>query len=150
MVHTSDHTLERIEQSDRHEIWQVARGTMHLSWSERSLLARFHGHGDARFADPLMRAGNALIAKSGQLELFFDADDISGYDSELRTAWTSWFIRQRSKMTRIHFVSRSKVASMGAAVVNLALLGLIEIHPDLRAFDAAARARGLGSTKRTR
>ena len=66
------------------------------------------------------------------------------YDSELRTEWTRWLLRNRARLEDIQIVAGSKIVAMGVSVANVALGGIIQSHPKRSAvFLNQVKAAGL-------
>ena len=62
----------------------------------------------------------------------------------MRTEWTHWLVTHRARLDDLHIVARSKLVTMGVAVANLALGGIIKLHAQREGeFSNALRAAGL-------
>lgn len=123
------------------------RGTLETVEHAPLLLLKMTVHGHKEFAAPVHRVLDAWVASGAKnIELFFDAAELSSYDSELRGLWTDWVVRNRANIKSIHLFTRSSIVAMG---INLAraIVGKIMIsHAERRDFDRAfADARRAGS-----
>jgi hypothetical protein len=116
------------------------------------VVARFSGQGDKAFVAPIVEAFASALKTVARAHIFFDAEAMSSYDSELRTGLTAAFLEERAKIAELHVLSASKLTAMGVSVANLALGGIITSHheraPFARSLDtrlAAARVLDFSS-----
>jgi len=116
------------------------------------LVVQLSGYGDVRFADPIMKAFDEILRAGMRPEVFFEMGGMHNYDSALRTRLTSHFAAQRSQIQTMQMHTRSRLVSMGIAVANLALGGMIVTHDDVKSLQtvldralAAAKIAGLSS-----
>ncbi|MBL8681231.1 MAG: hypothetical protein JNK05_18785 [Myxococcales bacterium] len=114
------------------------RGTLETIERSPVLLLKMSVHAHKEFAAPVHRVLDAWIASGAKdIELFFDAAELASYDSELRSLWTDWVLRNRANIKAIHLFTRSSIVAMG---INLAraLVGKIMIsYAERREFDRA-------------
>lgn len=144
MSETDPPPAELVKSDSQSQSWRTKRGTMNLDWTESgALLVVLAGHGD-RVLAPLMTRRADLLAARSRMRFFFDFWQMPTYDSEMRTEWTSWLVKHRSRLDGVHVVARSKLVSMGVSVANLALGGIIKSYPATSGpFALAAKAAGL-------
>lgn len=128
-----------------YERWQGATGQLALRWSGRGgLEISVSGHGGSDLIELPTRRGDVVLRASGQLSLFFDLGEMPSYDSAMRVRWTEWVLQRKSSVNCLHVVARSKLVTMGVAVANLALDGLITSHTRREGtYVAALRAAGI-------
>jgi hypothetical protein len=111
------------------------------------LVARLAGYGEAEFAGPILDALEKILLTKRVVRLFFDAEQLHGYDSQLRTTLTEQFRNERSKIEVFRVLSRSRLVGLGISVANLALSGLVTVHSKRAEFfgelDAALGAAGV-------
>jgi hypothetical protein len=125
-----------------------AKGQLFL-WlpSPALLVAKLTGQGDKGFAAPIVRGLESSLARGGKIEMFFDAESMATYDSELRTALTAAFLEKRGRISGLHVLVGSKLTAMGVSVANVALGGIVITHserpPFARALDRALAAAGV-------
>jgi hypothetical protein len=105
-----------------------------------------------RFNGEIVEAFASALKTVARAHIFFDAEAMSSYDSELRTGLTAAFLEERAKIAELHVLSASKLTAMGVSVANLALGGIITSHheraPFARSLDtrlAAARVLDFSS-----
>lgn len=79
---------------------------------------------------------------SGPIRLFFEFWDMPTYDSQMRTEWTGWLLRHRSRLESLHVLARSKLVLMGVSVANLALGGIVKTHETTATFERALHTSG--------
>jgi hypothetical protein len=119
-------------------IWRHAPGL---------LIVRLDGHADKLLAPPILEAFDQVVASRSPIEMYFDAELLESYHSEVRTRLTSRFVRDRARITSLHVLVRSKIVAMGVSVANIALGGVVTSHghrqPFARALDGALDAHGV-------
>ena len=130
--------------------WKSSKGQLSL-WTPQPglLVVKMTGQGDKAFATPIVRGFERALEDAAQVRLFFDAELMATYDSELRTTLTAAFVEKRSHIDSIHVLVGSKLTAMGVSVANLALGGIITTHwrrppftSALNAVLAATKSRG--------
>jgi hypothetical protein len=133
------------------------RGSIAVWMRAPILLAQMIGHGDGRFADPIIGAFDEALPRKLPVQIFFEMGGMPNYDSALRTRLTSHFASHRTQIASLHVFTRSRLVAMGVAVANLALGGVIISHESLVAFQAAldreiakANVSGLSSSSLAR
>lgn len=131
-------------QGDRGSVGVWARGPI--------VLTQLTGFGDGSFADPIIAALDEALTGKGPIHFFLEMTAMENYDSALRTRLTNHVSQNRPRVASLQVVARSKLVTMGVAVANLALGGLITNHGSLSAFQAAldraiaeAKVSGLSS-----
>ena len=142
-VSDPDIEIREIASGPAFETWQGS-GTMHLHWTRQGVVRiAVSGHGHAEFAAPVVRRWEGAIRSGGRMTLLVDFGEMPAYDSKLRVELQAWGVKHRAQVESIHMLSRSKLVSMGAAVTNLALGGMITMYDVQGAFDAVAKSLGL-------
>jgi hypothetical protein len=92
-------------------------------------------------ADLFLRFSQERVAaKPGALYAFHDWLDMTGYDSVCRTRLTEWSVRNLDAFAEVHIGIRSKLVAMAVQVANIALRGLITVHPGKVQLEAALHA----------
>jgi hypothetical protein len=135
--------VREIEKGPTFEVWQGS-GTMRLDCTRQGVVRIIvSGHGHAEFVPAVLRRWDGAIRAAGSMTLLVDFWDMPAYDSGLRVPLQGWGVSHRSQVEAIHFLSRSKLVAMGAAVSNLALGGMITMHNQQGSFDAVAKKLGL-------
>jgi hypothetical protein len=113
------------------------RGSIGVWMRSPILLAQMIGHGDGRFADPIIDAFDEALRGKHAVQIFFEMGGMPNYDSALRTRLTTHFATHRARVASLHVFTRSRLVAMGVAVANLALGGIIISHDSLAAFQSA-------------
>ncbi len=94
------------------------------------------------------RCTRACAAGGPRLIAFHDWEALTSYESEARTALTTWGFDIRSGVERVHILVRSKLVRMGVSVASIVLVGMIVAHGERTKFDrelfAALAARKPG------
>ncbi len=101
------------------------------------LVAQMVDHGDEAFATPIAQAFERALEGAGPVRMFFDVGRMHNYDSPLRTRLTKRFLGDRARIAGIDIFVQSRIVSMGVAVANLALGGIIAAHPKRLGFNLA-------------
>jgi hypothetical protein len=132
---------------DRHgptfERWLGKGGHLVLRWKNAGVVQVIvRGHGDGRFANPILRAFDTMADRYGTITVFCDFGQMPTYDSALRKELTDWCRERRRSLRAFHVVAESKIVVMGFSIANLALGGIIESHIERDTFEAAMRRAG--------
>lgn len=125
------------------QCWCVAQST---------LVCRVTGTMTLQHAEMMMRYSEIINERNGGIPApaIHDWLGLENYHSNARLALPHWLLRNRGEFTDVHLASTSKMVSMGVAVANIAVGGIIEHHTALpslqRSFDllhapVAQRAR---------
>ena len=129
-------SVEKVVLPQRGLAWRTERGAVGVWTPEQSLLVvSLRGHGESRFAVPILDAYEGL-AKTGPIHLFFDAEGLTNYDSSLRTELTARFMPDRTRSASFYVLVRSRLVAMGVSVANLALGGVVKTLADRALFKA--------------
>jgi hypothetical protein len=104
------------------------------------LVTRASGHIDGAIAAHFIEAGNAVIQRDGKLAGFHDWAEVNTYDSAARSRLTSWGHDVRASVREVHFLTASKILSMGIAVASILLRDMLTAHRDRAEFESALRA----------
>jgi|SRR5688572_20488266 hypothetical protein len=109
--------------------FETSRGRLGL-WTPADglVIARLVIHGEAAFAPPIIEAVDSRLARAERVRIFFDAEDLLRYDTELRTALTARFFADRARIESLHVLVGSRLVALGVNVANLALRGLVTSH----------------------
>jgi hypothetical protein len=121
--------------------WRTARGNLGI-WAPAPgiVLVQLTGYGEEEYASHIINAIDSGLESGARLKMFYDMEAVSSYDSALRTKLTSRFLECRKEIDALVVIARSRLVSMGIAVANLALGGIIKLHEDHAAFAAAFEA----------
>jgi hypothetical protein len=121
--------------------FQVGSGQLAI-WkpAPQLLIARIAGYGDGTFVSPIVAAFEESLRRASRVELFFDAEALETYDSELRTQLTARLLADRKRIAELHVLVKAKLVAMGVAVANLALGGIMTSHTARRPFVVALEA----------
>jgi hypothetical protein len=72
--------------------------------------------------------------------ILIDLGEMVGYDSAFRQGMTEWARRMvKDRGAVMHIYVRSKIVQMGVAVANLALGGVLQVHPNRTALEQVAQ-----------
>jgi len=114
---------------------------LRIEWTAGGqVLVTCEGHGDALYAK---RITERLQSMGGNLVIFFDGWLLVDYDSDLRIELTNWLIKNRDRLAELHAVYQSRLVAVAIEVANVALGGLIKIHPSRSTFDQEVAAANL-------
>ena len=105
------------------------------------------GHGHVEFTQPCNRRWDEALRKNDRLTILADLWTMPGYDSGFRLGLTEWVDRHRSQMDPIHVLTRSQLVSMGVAVGDHALGGLIKVHTLRTSYDLAVQKLAVPTPK---
>ncbi|HWB80464.1 MAG TPA: STAS/SEC14 domain-containing protein [Nannocystaceae bacterium] len=87
---------------------------------QRCLVIRFSGNLTADSArTALQRVHEALAEQHGAVTMIWDAQHMTGYETEARTLWQVDMDGLKPRIDAIHLVARSAIIRMGAAVVGM-------------------------------
>jgi hypothetical protein len=109
---------------------KTARGTVRV-WTllPTVYVTCMSGHLQDAHAELLEAYGQDRIERAGgQLYVFHDWIEMSGYDATSRQRMTTWSVARRHVYAEVHLAIRSKIVAMGAHVANIALGGLMHVH----------------------
>lgn len=101
------------------------------------------GHLDRPMGLHVLDIASRAAATVKRLHIFCDWAEMSGYESDVRSAFTQWAATNRSKVT-FHLLVGSKLVAMGVSVANLALGGILVGYTNRASFDAALRSTKMG------
>jgi hypothetical protein len=111
------------------QVWQGASGTLRLLWNDAGaveIMVRDHGGED--LVDIVTQRMEQVLGRGSRIVLFFDLGDMRSYDSVMRVRWTDWVQEHIRQVESLDVIARSKLVTMGVAVANLALGGIIKVH----------------------
>lgn len=130
-----------LEQVDR---YTSARGEAVISLIKADvMLLKITGHLDGPMGMHVLDAATKAAAATKHYHIFCDWAEMTGYDSDMRSAFTQWAASHRSKVT-FHLLVGSKLVAMGVSVANLALGGILVGYTNRTSFDAALRSTKMG------
>jgi hypothetical protein len=86
----------------------------------------------------------AQALRGGAKAVFFDLEAMTDYHTDMRTHCTQVILSNRTNVTRLTVIAKSKLTKMGVAVANVALGGIIEMIDGRSAFDLALRLAARG------
>jgi hypothetical protein len=134
-----------IESGDSRELWQGTSGTLRLRWNGRGAIeTTVREHGGEELVDIVTQRMESSLREAQRVQLFFDLGAMHSYDSAMRVRWTEWLKKHLSQVDRLDVIARSKIVTMGVAVANLALGGIITVHSGHQgSYDAALSEAGL-------
>jgi hypothetical protein len=107
---------------------EVVLGALRFDWTRTgAIIKTLVGHGHLAYLPAYLRISNAALAHTGRFVYFTDYWNATAYDSQLRIEFTDWLTKNHSKDDGCHTLVRSKMISMGVAVMN-ATLGGTQTH----------------------
>lgn len=132
--------LVRVDHGATHETWIGKGGKLTLRRSAGPVVrVEIDGHGDGRFAVPILRCFAATRDRVGAVAAFLDFGALQSYDPQLRTEITTWCSDRRKSIRGLHVLATNKVVAMGVSMSRRALDGLMTAHEDRASFEAAFR-----------
>jgi hypothetical protein len=98
-----------------------SRGSFELAGKAPQIyLATFRGHCDAALGDASIEEQTRILPSRGQVLIFTDCEEMTGYDSDVRVRFTEWSIQNRDRLGHGQVLLRSKIVAMAVSVVSLA------------------------------
>jgi len=129
------------EQADR---YTSSRGEALTSLPKAEvMLLKITGHLDRPMGLHVLDIATKAAVGTKRLHIFCDWAEMTGYESDVRSAFTQWAATHRSKVT-FHLLVGSKLVAMGVSVANLALGGILVGYTNRTSFDAALRSTKMG------
>lgn len=107
------------------------------------VVLKITGHLDRPMGTHVIDILNRYTTGIKRLNVFCDWSEMTGYESDVRSAFTQWVASNRARVT-FHLLVGSKLVSMGVSVANLALGGILVGYTNRAAFDAALRSTKMG------
>ena len=80
------------------------------------------------------------MPKASRVDVFFDVEGLTSYDSGLRTGMTKGLLADRERIASLRVLVRAKIVAMGVSVASLALGGIVTTVRERSAFKAALDA----------
>lgn len=94
------------------------------------------GHMQDAHAEFLEVYGTERIRRSGgELYIFHDWMEMTGYDTKTRYRLTKWSVARRDNYEEVHLAVRSRIVAMGVQVANIALGGFMRVHTGLAGLE---------------
>jgi hypothetical protein len=139
--------IQKVDAGASFEVWRSTAGALRLDWNRQGVvLETMLGYGSHEFGTVIARRWEALRRGGVQVLILIDFWDMPNYDSGFRTTMQDWALKNRTSMVQtVHILTSSKLVSMGVAVANLALGGIITAHTQRPPFDAAVKKLGLAA-----
>jgi hypothetical protein len=132
--------MSAVPGAERVGIWKGSQGEVEISRCGSAVaLVRMAGAAEHGAAPVIEVALSSLFAGGHSLHTFWDLRDLVQYHSNVRVVSTNVLLNNRPRVLSVHTLSNSKIVSMGVAVANLALGGIIENHTTAASFEAALR-----------
>lgn len=120
---------------------QTGQGRVWYREEQKTAEVLCTGHMDTLSVPLITQRFDRLLDAHGRGGAFFDWEDATSYDPGVRRSWMAWLEARGSRVESIHFLTRSRLISMGIQVANLAWLrGKFEVHAS-RASYLTARGR---------
>lgn len=107
------------------------------------MVLKVTGHFDRQMGLHVLDIASRAVATVKRLNIFCDWAEMTGYESDVRSAFTQWAATNRAKVT-FHLLVGSKLVAMGVSVANLALGGILVGYTNRASFDAALRSTKMG------
>lgn len=107
------------------------------------MVLKVTGHLDRPMGLHVIDVASRAAATVKRLHIFCDWAEMTGYESDVRSAFTNWAATNRGKVT-FHLLVGSKLVAMGVSVANLALGGILVGYTNRASFDAALRSTKMG------
>ena len=123
------------------ERWTSSRSEVCI-WTPMPGVIRFKYFGfNEASAVPWMAetADRMVVEGRSPADMFVDCWDQTGYEPGFRTGLTDWNKRIQNDIRSMPILIRSKIASMGITVSNIALGGLLVPYTDPQKFERAVQ-----------
>lgn len=113
------------------EVDVIAPGLIH---------ARYSGKIRPEHLEPLIAAGDQVIASGYRALLVVDADDVHAYESDCRKIMQVWIADNRDHLEGVWVLFRSPLVKMALSLINAVTGGVLRGFSDPEEFDAAVAA----------
>ncbi len=114
------------------------RGMVRLSRPVRGVVQTVvTGYATNAMADKIIAWVDRAIADGERPSVFHDWDGATGYDPAVRPKFAAWYARIRHDVESVHVFTRSRVVSMGVALVSIAMNNAIVAYRERAPFEAA-------------
>ncbi len=119
-------------------------GALRFDWTRNgAIIKTLVGHGHLAYLPAYLRISNAALAHTGRFIYFTDYWEATTYDSQLRVEFTDWLAKHQTKDDGCHTLVRSKLISMGVAVMNATLGGGQTHYKSRTEFERVVAKHGL-------
>ncbi|MBK7399764.1 MAG: hypothetical protein IPJ34_26790 [Myxococcales bacterium] len=95
------------------------------------------GRASGPMSQRIVQLLEGALARHGQLAVFDDWENATGYESEVRIRLTDWTERHQQRIPETHVLAGSKLVSMGLAVAAIVLRKPLQVHPTRASFERA-------------
>jgi hypothetical protein len=130
--------------------WESARGSLRVERRAPDVVLFVEkGFLEKGFAPLIVSELNASLKPGVRPEIFVDAYELDGYDSEVRVAATDWLKQNKDRVRAQHMLVRSKLGKMGLSVASLTLGGVLVGHDSRVSFDGTLDRAVRSSPQRT-
>jgi hypothetical protein len=142
-------TAGTIEKGISFEVVQAVQnekqiGALRFDWTRNgAIIKTLVGHGHIAYLPAYLRISNAALAHTGRFIYFTDYWNATNYDSQLRIEFTEWLTKNHAKDDGCHTLVRSKMISMGVAVMNATLGGSQTHYTTRMEFEREVAKHGL-------
>lgn len=120
------------------EQWIDERGKLEITSPRPGIVVeRFEGYALLPMADAIIGRLGEEIARHGEIIVFDDWGDATGYESAVRLRLTEWTRAQGAQVRDTHIFVRSKLLAMGISVASMTLNKHLHSHASRSSFDAA-------------
>jgi hypothetical protein len=144
MAENEDTDVRIVSSGPSFEIWKGPAGAMRLDWTKKGVVRIIvEGHGYAGYAPAMIRRWNDALRVAPKIGVVVHFWDMPTYDSPFRTETQAWGAKHRDALDIVYLLTRSKLVSMGASVLNLALGGIAKVFTKKEEFDIACQKLGL-------
>jgi hypothetical protein len=117
------------------------RGSVRLSRPARGVVHTvITGYANLEIADRIIDWVDRAIADGERPQVFHDWDAATGYEPRVRPRLATWYARIRKNVASVHVFTRSKVVSMGVALVSIAMNNSIVAYQERRPFEVELAA----------
>jgi hypothetical protein len=142
-------TIRSVDKGTSFEVFQALQaeqpvGSYRLDWMREGVaMQTVIGHGHAAYGAPFVRQSDIVLGYKGRITYFSDFWEAATYDSALRISQSDWVNKNRAKYDAAHILLNSKLFSMAAAVVNLAVGGWLKSYTNRAEFEKLVVKQGL-------
>lgn len=137
-----------ISMSSRHEtiaaeLFPSARSSMRLGLGEVDVIApgllhvRFAGHLRVQHIEPMISAGEQMIAHGFRPLIVMDAHDVHAYEAEVRRRWQRFLVHHKDAIFGSWVLFRSPLFKMAITLINPMVGGTMKPFTKFEAFDEA-------------
>jgi hypothetical protein len=104
------------------------------------VLFRYEGWTSIAHWDPAREMMEASIARAGSIAIITNGLECTGYEPEVREAWSAWCSAYRKHIRMQHFLARSSLLRMGVQTMSMSSRTAVKLYREPHELEAAVLA----------